>query len=674
MIIRNKQRPMSQHGFATVLIVLLVGLAVAVSALGTAYYINISQRTLVSSHALTNAQSGAWSGVEIFRKYLKTLSQDDFSNLEKSPQTFTLNIPEGRTLNVNNVKVKAQGTTPEIYQVTANIQNISDKSESSSTIQVVYEILFSEGSGSDHQSSGNTTKLPSAMNFYGDLNANGGITFSNVGDRAIVNVSGNFSTSSGLTGIKELKVLGDVNIGGGGITGLENIYSNGNVNLNASGTASLVSAKGSVTTTGGVAVKDIYADGDVNIKSSGNFNSIDTKGSITVDTNPTITKATAGNKITVNNGTILNSLANSDIKYNVWNQLNTAKSGGVFTCVSPYWNNFTNIAAVNFMSCPTNAADKLTQVATGTKVAFPTGALVTVTMDEKPLINASAYEEQANYVFSVNSQNQILVYVRNVNGVAEGSYHLGKTKINYSQSWGYLCKEVDSDNFCTSSIVANFAKKYGWVNEIISYSNGIWTLRDTQNSESSIASGVIFFKGTSVNLEMGNYANTIISTGNINYGGSISMKAPNYAGASVVCGSSYFPMPTNLCASKDTLSLASIANIALIAGSCTDTSSTAQCSATYIGGDITLTSQATIEGNVIAGNRLITGGQTIVKGSILAAALGKNTGSTLGGSTTIDFNGTTSDQNTITVPNTGNNDSESSDETETVSVKWARYI
>ena len=65
MSVINKKPPNTQSGFATVLVVLLVGLAVAASALGTAYYINTSQRTLVSSHALTNAQSGAWSGVEI---------------------------------------------------------------------------------------------------------------------------------------------------------------------------------------------------------------------------------------------------------------------------------------------------------------------------------------------------------------------------------------------------------------------------------------------------------------------------------------------------------------------------------------------------------------------------------------------------------------------------------
>ena len=671
MIIENKQTPHTQRGFATVLIVLLVGLAVAASALGTAYYVNTSQKSLVSGHALTNAQSGAWTGVEVFRKYLNSLDAAGIASLHS--QNLTLKVQGGRELKVNNISSIETSNNPKQYRVTANIQNISEKSEASSTIQIVYEISFTSDSPPENNSSGNTT-FSGAMNFYGNLDASGGITLSNAEDRAVVNVTGNFTTTSGLKGIKELKVLGDVNIGGGGITGLENIYSNANVTLNASGTASLVSAKGTVTTTGGVAVKDIYADGDVNIGSSGIFNSIDTKGSITVSGNPTITKATAGNKITTSNGTVLNLLANSDIKYGVWNNLETAQSGGTFTCVSQDWNKYTKISAVNFLSCPTNTPNKLTKLASGAKVAFPTGALVTVTMAQKPLINASAYEEQANYVFSFNNQNRIIVYVRNIYGIKEGSYYLGYRQGTNPKSWGYLCQNVDSSNYCIGNSIGNFGRKLDWGPEIITYSNGIWSLRDTQNTESSVASGVLFFKGATVNLEMGNYANTIISTGNITYGGSIVLKAPNYAGAITVCGSTYFPMPTNLCSSKNTLSLSSIGNVALLSGSCTDASSIEKCSTTYTGGDIKLTSQATIEGNIIAGNKLDTGGQTILKGSILAAALGKNNGSQLSGSTTIDFNGTTKEDTTITLPSGENKETEAESNIERVKIKWARYL
>lgn len=677
MSIFNKKPPNLQQGFATVLVVLLVGLAVAASALGTAYYINTSQRTLVSSHALTNAQSGAWSGVEIFRKYL--LARDEVDLTKLNGQNLVLSVQGGHELKVNNISINQKSTNPNIYRVSAKVQNQTDKSAASSTIQVVYEISFTEDTLSNNGESGNVVKFPSAMNFYGDLDANGNITISNAGDRAVVNVAGNFKTGSGLTGIKELKVIGNVNISGGGITGLENIYSNGDVTLTASGTAKLVSAKGKVTTGGGVSVDNIYADGDVIYDSSGASNSIDTKGSITVSRNATVTKATAGNRITVTNGTILNSLANSDINYAVSNRLLTAQSGGTFYCTGSWWTAYTSISAVDFSKCPSDPS-KLAKLAAGTQVAFPTGALATVSLNQKPIINALYYENQANYVFSVNSQNQIMVYVRSVNGVVEGSYHLAKTKITTSkgkpaESWGYLCKTIDSNNLCTSDVVANFVNQKDFVKEIITYSNGLWTVTDNQQAVNSIASGIVFFEG-SLKLTQGKYVNTFIATGDIEYGGSITLTAPNYANASSVCGSTYYSTPTNLCSSNTSLSLASLANIALLAGSCTDATSLSMCSATYVGGNITIMNQATISGNIIAGNKINTSGQTVVKGSILAAALGQNTKSSFGNSTTIDFNGTTDESNTITLPSgeTTENESKSETSTERVKIKWARYI
>lgn len=665
MPIMNRMPPNMQSGFATVLIVLLVGLAVAASALGTAYYINTSQRTLVSSHALTNAQSGAWSGVEIFRKYLLSREETDLTKLDG--QNLVLNVQDGKELKINNITSTQTSTAPNIYRVTAKVQNISDNSAASSTIQVVYEISFTNNNGN----SGNVTTFPSAMNFYGDFDANGGIKISNAGDRAVVNVAGDFSTGSGLTGIKELKVMGDVNISGGGITGLENIYSNGNVTLNASGSVNLVSAKGTVTTTGGVTASTIYADGDVTYNGSGASKSIDTKGSITVNGGATVNQATAGVNILLGNGTINNSLANANFINKTWNKILSAKSGGTFTCVSTNWSGFNSLAAVKFASCPTNT--KMTTLAAGTQVAFPTGALATVSMTQKPLINALSYESQANYVFSVNAQNQIMVYVRSVNGVTEGSYHLAKKKINYNQAWGYLCKTVDSNNFCTSDVVANFGSQKTYVNEIITYSNGIWTLNDNQQNMNSLAGGILFFKG-SVNLSQGKYVNTFISTGNIAYGGSITLTAPNFTDASQTCGSTYYPMPTNLCSSTTALSYASLGNTALLAGSCTDSSTSDTCSSTYVGGDISFGGSATVYGNIIAGNKITTSGSTNIKGSMLAAALGQNSGSTFGGGTTIDMNGLGEDKTTITVPSNEEDDNQSESTPERVKIKWAKYI
>lgn len=674
MTIENKHTPYTQRGFATVLIVLLVGLAVAASALGTAYYINSSQKSLVSSHALTNAQSGAWTGVEVFRKYLNSLDVAGIESLDR--QNLTLKVQGGRELKANNISIIETSNDPKQYRVTANIQNVSEKSEASSTIQIVYEISFTSDSTPENNSSGHTTSFPGAMNFYGNLDAKGGITLSN-GDneRAVINVAGNFTANS-IKGIKTLNVIGDVNISGAGIEGLENIYSNGNVNLSGSGHVNLISSKGTVITNGSWSEGDIYADKDVTIDSSGAVNSIDTKSSIFAGGNSKIGSAIAGENISITNASIEKALANLKINHSSdGKNLAYATSGDVLTCVQKNWTDFTLLKAVSFSNCTDKFPQKIQTIPAGTKVANPTGALVTVTMASKPLVNALFYEEQANYVFSVNNQNKVIVYVRNVQSVPEGEYYIGQRTLNNQRSWGYLCKTIDTNGFCTSNIVANLGRRVDNGPDIIKYENDTWILKDTQSSQSSLAPGILFFKGN-IEISGGYYTNTIISTKNIKYGnGNIELKAPNYAGSQTTCNSSNFNMPTNLCSSSSSLIPASIGNIGLLAGSCSNSISLETCVLSYDGGDITFNGSAKVEGNIIAGNKIITGGSTSLKGSILAAALGKDSGSSLGGSTDINFAGTTQENTTITLPGGQDDTTENNNNnTERVRIKWARYL
>src|SRR5690606_23830394 len=123
---------------------------------------------------------------------------------------------------------------------------------SASTVQVVYEVELGGSAENTNPPSGGSNTLTNAMNFYGDLDASGGIKLSNAGDRAVINVGGNFNTNSGLEGIKELNVIGNVTMSGWGSgAGLKRIISNGNVDLSGSAQSEIVSAKGTITTSGG---------------------------------------------------------------------------------------------------------------------------------------------------------------------------------------------------------------------------------------------------------------------------------------------------------------------------------------------------------------------------------------------------------------------------------------
>ncbi len=285
----------SQQGFATILIVLLVGLAIASSVLGTAYYLKSSQKSLAASHALTNAQSGAWTGVEVFREYLNDLDGTAILALPKN-KPIMLNVQHGRKLKVDHIEPSQTSISPEKYQVSAQIQNISDISEASSTIQAVYEITFD--SSSSQPSNGKIT----GINIYGDVTVSGNVHIDG-GDKALINIQGNFSTTgSGFTGVDTLSVTGNVDLRGGGER-IKTIISNGNVYLGAGSEVDYVYAKGTVIIESGKQEGEIYADQDI-IINNGSVKVANTLMNINLIGGGTGTLLVAGGNINVNNGSV----------------------------------------------------------------------------------------------------------------------------------------------------------------------------------------------------------------------------------------------------------------------------------------------------------------------------------------------------------------------------------
>lgn len=527
----------NESGFATILMVLLIGLAIAGSAVGTAYYVNSAQKGLVASHALTNAKSGAWTGAETFRRYLDELDEAEIKDLDNTGQNLTLKISDTRELKVSVLSVEETATDSHKYHVTTNIQNISSGSKSSSTLQIVYQVSFAQ-SPSVNPGSQNTVTFADAMNFYGTLDMHTNSDFTST-RRVVVNVGGDF-VSNGVIGINALNVVGNVDIQGSQSGVLESIASNGTQNI-----------------------------------ANGFSNKFD----------------------------------------------GTLSTGGVL-------------------------------------------------LADRPIVNALDYEKSANYVFSVVNGN-IKVDVRQVSGISDGSYYMGNT----TTRWGRLCKEIYSDGGCKTPIVG-YVGREGNTRQLVTYTDEVWILDADTNSEGiSVAPGVLLFKG-SLNVTGGTFANTILSTGDIDYKNA-TLTAPNRAGASLVCNSVGFAMPTNLCTEGKELRSESIGDIALLAGSCTDTTSIESCSNSYSGGDINFSGQSNVVGNIIAGNRLYSRGGAAIKGQILAAALsGSSTKSKITdikGNFTIDFGGASNGGITLTRPG-GNNSGGGNTITQKAKVKWARYL
>lgn len=476
----------NESGFATILMVLLISLAIAGSVVGTAYYVNSAQKGLVASHALTNAKSGAWTGVETFRKYLDELNEVQIKVLHTTGQNIEISTSGGRTLKVNVLSVEEVPIGSHKYHVTTNVQNISSGSKASSTLQIVYQVSFAQ-SPSTTPGSQTTVTVGGGMNFYGNLNANGNINFSNRSGATILNVAGTFSSHSGV--------------------GIINFLNAGGLDINES---------------------------------------------------------------------------------------------------------------------------KFSSTIFGSAASIP----------DKPIVNALDFESNANYVFYIDTTGAIKVDVKHVKGMTNGTYTLGEVE--------------------------------GGFNSVVTYANGTWSL-----TNGPIARGVLLFKGSLAIDRKGTFVNTILATNNIEYGNpNVSLTAPNRASAAIVCDSTLFKMPTNLCTEDKKLRYHTVGDIALLAGSCTDTTSTVSCSNTYSGGNITFGANSNVVGSIVAGNSIHARGKTTVDGPVLATALSNSQNqrdSDLGGNFTIDFGGPNGGPTTITLPG-GNNSGGGTTITQATKIKWARYL
>lgn len=655
----------SQKGIATILTVMLVGIVLSVTILGTAYYIRAKQHAEVANHAVTNAQSGAWIGVELLRKYFESLNKNQIDSLQIGNAAIGLS---GITASIDSITPPTNSTDP--YQIIATIKNVSATSKAASSIRVLYNIVPSTSSSGG---SGGGTGTTSAMDIYSDLDLLGGIEFSKNGTEKVgINVYGNFSTGGvGLTGIDTLSTTGNVTVTSSAY--IKNIYTNGNVTLEGSARADLISAKGWIYTKSGGTQGDLYADKYINI-TNGSLKNASTLSYVDFSSGGGSAQTfTAGSYVNVSGGggSVNQILAKGNVNLSTSEKISNVTSEGKLKCVSTNWGNYTLLKAVSFESCPTKNA---TTLPAGTDSIVATGALVTVTAPNKPLVNALSYESQANYIVDVDSNKNIVVTVQNVDGIPKGTYYIAKYTLNYNDYIGQLCSNINQQGFCTGTSVGYiYPPNTGSWNSVISYSGGSWSLKDNSGQNPSLAPGVFLFKGN-LNLQTGKYANAFLSTGSITYGTSIILEAPNYAGANKVCNSTGFGRPTNLCSSNTALIPAAIGNIALLAGSCTNATTAASCQATYSGGNITLESSAKVYGNVIAGNLLNTSGGSTIVGSLLAAGLGDITQkSKFSGSTTIDLTSLKDHPDFSTGDNNSGSTSTGSGTT-TATVKWARYL
>lgn len=686
---RNGSSRNRQRGVATVLLMLLTGLALTVVVASVMYSVRGAQDKTLAVHASTQAQQRAWGGVEYIRSYLSKL---DAATIATLAGKLTIG-------GIDNLEAEVIGPVIDnagVYRVPVSITGIAandSAAQTTSTLVVTFDVT---------PGSAGSQPLLGDINIYSDLNVSGSIAVKG-GENVTMNVAGDVNLSGSVTGIQTIQATGDINISSG-IT-VENIYSNGNVTLSGSANVSVISAMGSVTLSGGTKAGTIRANGDVvlsggsatatTIESQGNVtlsggaaraNTVLAEGYVNWTSSASADEIRSNSTVTYNGGPNAKIYARGNVTLtgagasSVTSQGDVSITYGTISLVNASGSlvssggNVTSGTIGGTKSCPSwsnNCPGVMVIKGYVASVTTVTVAAVREVSADQPLVDAYALKTQANLVFDINQDGLRTVTVKNYNGIAAGTYFLG----DYSSGGykDYLCTEVKTDKkgaaTCTAPATPykTICKGYSEYNSCVEYSASEkkWTLAGV-----GFASGVLWFEGN-LTVSNGTYFNTMVATGNISTSGSTTLYSVNYAGLGPICNNTFNGAtvssnfagysPQAFCNGGAFVSQP-IGNVALTAGGYTSTD-------LYVGGDISLGSSNDVYGSVVAGNLLTTGGSTKVHGTITVAAL-RSPGSTIwSGSTGLDFTNLPSGYNPDDIPCT---DECSPTESE-AKFLWGRY-
>ena len=708
----------AQRGMAATLMILFVGMALTVTALGMMYGIRGAQQQQLAAHATAPAESRVWSGVEWVRLYLQgqllldsTLANVTLGNLPISASGLSAQIIS---------KVASGGSTLVTATVTAT------NTLATSTLQVVY--LLTPASAASSPPSGN---LPPALQFNGDFNYSGGsLSITNGTTLANIAVTGVLTISNGSTAYVSGCAKGGINLSGGGIAN--------NASLSTEGTFSMSSSSPPVNLT--VAAKTI------NITQSGGSYAAISAGAFTanvISAGSTIGTALVGglknadNSITAaNTGTALITLTNGTV-YTL-DLTKVTQSGGVITTtagaqlisgtgtlptsisltynavygggvnfltgtVGSLWGNTLALtgysATYNLLKANSNVS-----ILTATVGQFQGGGTLSVTQYNTPTFttasqitgtvlnqNGTAYtgtplanltqnvataspglpgvpycnitastidvtplQSQANYVFYF-SGNTPMLKIQNVNTAAGTAVSVGPYNLATTDMRTLLGSNFLTCNYGNNSCGNSATPTNGW----------------TFTGIQALPPGVLWVQGN-VTLDgvqsLSRLTNTVLTTGSVTLtsNSSVPLYSPNFSGYSSLCTGAFYP--TNLCnktatppglttwtdSSNVVHSGLPIGNIAIEANSGLSTSGW------------------TLYGNVILGGLVSTSGATTnIKGALSTGNNGTSPTTISQGGIAIDVSAVTGDQ-TITNPGTPTTGGGSSAVPASTKVRWIR--
>ncbi|MEH6389020.1 MAG: hypothetical protein V7772_14230 [Pseudomonas profundi] len=660
-----------QHGIATILTVVLLGLSLASATLVGVSHLRSSQELSTSLHAQTMAQKRAWLAADAFGDFLTQVIQDqaDWQTFDEAARTQPASLQMGGLDGVALRLASYDDTLPSARTLSLHITATAaqgSRAAASTTLEAVYQITppgVTEGEGP--QPDRRVIQFRDGLNISGDLRV---LTLP--GESYQITVDGDVNLG-GLSagGIDVIRSTRSIRFVGGSSTDFREMHANCDVQLsNGAFSVETVKATRNACLANTINSQSIVANGSVEVTGGvhGDIRALANKPAGVAQCAAGAAQLCA---ITPTFGVrtrpsprLANIYSRNHVEFNSSVSVGRVQAEGdlIIEGCSPDWTTATYGGSFANNPACSRSATRITQP----MLLDPVPAVEV----GPEVFDANALRDNANYIYSTTDAG-VRVKIQNVDGIRDSADELNPLDVRQNGYYFRAANIIDPTNpGWTSRTVASYAcitnnapsrrdetdghclAQLGRSHNLTTplpqlSSNNVWLF----NGDSH-APGIVLVEGD-MEIGSGTYTNTFIATGNLHVttaGGAVF--ALNYAGrdgvtveghtAMGVCNNSVYPFrPTEFCkdGGYDHRAYGAIGNYALLAGSCPPGSPDGCASKLYSGGDIRV--EKAVFGATKAGNLFSSSGSARLYGYVSSLAQ-RNNGTTInmmGASTTINL-------------------------------------
>jgi hypothetical protein len=633
-----------QSGFAALLMVLVVGLATATLVLTRVNHVRSGQEVAAMLKTSATAHARAWKATDALRIALGEAESTYVAGLTPG-MVLSISMDDWSSYRITATVVSNElvdGTQELTMRVAAADGTEAAKTRHTAAVLVTFQVRPNPCEVT------RTCPRPSVQGtlvIRGDLDAsNAAIRFLG-GESPSIYVDGNVNLGGATYNLSDLCATGDVTVGGPSL--IETVCTDksllvkdsasigsaravGAISMQSSATVRSAISNGEVSVSNGT-IEHLQSTGDVSVSEQGRVAILRSAGKLSwtsnasadsVETNGDIeayggdserTTLTSRGKVTLQ-GSVKNLLAHGAValvpRGYAMGVLGMLRSNGDFSYV-PRQSTVVQ-GEVGGAITPPLLAPLVPPVNVGPIGTHPVRLpLVTVPAMQSMLyetfkIDVNYLREDANYVFTTEDDGKMVVYVKDVNGIAPGKYYLGV----HPQDSGVLlgavrfCSQTTMQSVganmvpvCTLPAQANAAIAFcvpgvpGQACIAYTPADRTWTM-----GRANMPIGAYWFDGNLL-LQQSSYVGAFMATGDIRATGFVFISAINTVSSARAC--SGVLLATNFCDPADralrTPALA-LGNAALVAGSYDGT--------VFSGGNIYLEDSQEVAGNVLAGNQV----------------------------------------------------------------------